>query len=145
MHFQKKGDRSASLYFLGLCVGSCAVGAAIFRIQAAWQVCWADLEGRELRSWGLRFIVCDLNGQLWAMDARPERSSQHPGYWKIQDHLIGRHTEFSMIGRRVAVPLSDCPFEIDWEDEPFDLVENGIVPEADMKTWFDHSKVFSFP
>lgn len=94
----------------------------------------------KLRSWGMRFIVRDLTGQLWAMDARPERSSRHPGYWKVQDHLIGRCAEFAVIGRRVAVPLSNCPFEIDWEDEPYDLVENKIVPETDMKTWPDHRK-----
>lgn len=37
----------------------------------------------------------------------------------------------------MRVPISDCPFNITWEDEPFDLVANGIVPESDMKQWPD--------
>lgn len=36
--------------FISLCVCSCAVGAAIFLIQAVWQACWADLERCERRN-----------------------------------------------------------------------------------------------
>lgn len=91
----------------------------------------------QLRSWGMRYIVCDKYGQIWAMDALPERSIKHPGYWKIQDKLMRHHDYYNRISRLRAVPLTNCPFEITWEDEPFDLVANGIVPEADMKKWPD--------
>lgn len=126
----------------------------------------------QLRSWGLRYIVSDLSGQLWASERIPVRSEQHYGCWRIPDEFfppkrpdglyyyvdtnthsvvcsdealekdLQRRTNryygyYARENRHVIVPLSDCPFEITWESEPFDLVANGIVPEADMKKWPD--------
>lgn len=47
-----------------------------------------------------------------------------------------RHYAYYIFAKRVVrVPISDCPFEIVWEDEPFDLVANKIVAESDIKQW----------
>lgn len=33
------------------------------------------------------------------------------------------------------MPLSDLPFSISWNDEPYDIVEHGLVVEGDIKVW----------
>ncbi len=126
----------------------------------------------KLRSWGLRYIVCDRDGQIWASERLPIRSEKHPGKWRIPNKFLppGRPKElhyyvdtcahsvvcsdpmleeefrrrtmkhyayYARTNRYVFMPLDHCPFEITWESEPFDLVANRVVPEADMKKWPD--------
>lgn len=124
----------------------------------------------KLRSWGLRYLVCDPDGQIWAMEraVRGEHSWRFPDEWfnpvpppqwpedairwpknggplQFDEALIEQYKDrcrkYKMIIRstehEMRVPISDCPFNITWEDEPFDLVANGIVPESDMKQWPD--------
>lgn len=128
----------------------------------------------KLRSWGLRYIVCDLNGQLWASEKKLVRSDNFPGHWRVpnmflppkrptglhyivdeiahtvvcsnpsleesyHDRCSQHYAYYAKIGRKVFVPLSPSPLlpVVTWEDEPYDLIANGIVPERDMKTWPD--------
>ncbi len=124
----------------------------------------------KLRSWGLRYLVCDPDGQIWAMEraVRGEHSWRFHDEWfnpvpppqwpegairwpknggplQFDEALIEQYKDqcrkYKMIIRstehEMRMPISDCPFNITWEDEPFDLVANGIVPESDMKQWPD--------
>lgn len=100
----------------------------------------------KIRSAGLRYIVADRSGQAWAFEQIPERkdgawilnkavrcpnesSEEYHKYWAQM------HRYYAM-GREFAIPVFDLPFEITWEDEPYDIVEHGLVPECDLKKWY---------
>lgn len=38
-------------------------------------------------------------------------------------------------GREFCMPVYDVPFNIEWEDEPYDIVKHGLVAEEDIKIW----------
>ena len=127
----------------------------------------------KLRSYGLRYIVADKSGQLWAYERPPVRSKQFDGHWVLCEEQQPPKSPFEAdyqkfysltkeqreeayqeyrkrsnayyayrqrIDRRISMPLLDCPYSISWEDEPFDLVERGIVANEDMKHWGDFPK-----
>lgn len=102
----------------------------------------------KLRSWGLRYLVCDEAGQIWAHRDMPIRvdPSYSAGYWRIPDKFLApkvstasleadwrRYREhwanmmcMDLVGKRVCAPISDCPVAINWEDEPYDMLEHGL-------------------
>ncbi len=99
----------------------------------------------KIRSAGLRYIVADADGQAWAFEVMPVRKDNH---WRLADkHLCPPHygeeylAHWSEVmywrikGREFCMPLSDLPFSISWNDEPYDIVEHGLVVEGDIKVW----------
>lgn len=103
----------------------------------------------KLRSAGLRYLVADADGQIWAHEAMPVRSGRH---WRLADeHLCpscrsianteSDNSHWAKVlrrdgtGRKFCMPVYDVPFRLDWEDEPYDIVEHGLVAEKDLKIW----------
>lgn len=94
---------------------------------------------------GLRYVVADQNGKTWAFDLMPERKD---GAWALNkslhcpsesgetyhNHLTMMHAYIAR-GREFALPVSNLPFKITWNDEPYDLVEHGFMRECDLKKW----------
>lgn len=98
----------------------------------------------KLRSYGLRYLVRDAYGQMWAHEDVPVRSETHPGYWRIADKFLPpeepkkrlqHYGYYARNQRRVCVPISQAPIDVRWEDEPYDMVENGLIPLKDLKVW----------
>ncbi len=58
--------------------------------------------------------------------SNPELQRQ---YDRTYNAYWGKHRRSD---QKFAVPLDDCPFDISWEDEPFDLVNNEII---DVERW----------
>lgn len=50
------------------------------------------------------------------------------------EHWAKMHHWYAL-GREFAVPVYEVPFQITWDDEPYDIVEHGLVPERDLKKW----------
>lgn len=44
----------------------------------------------KLRSWKLRYLVCDETGQIWAHEKLPVRVTPGyaDGYWKVADEFL---------------------------------------------------------
>lgn len=99
----------------------------------------------KLRSWGLRYLVCDEAGQIWAHEAIPVRvvPDDSTGYWRIADKYLApkvgvnsSETDWKryrshwanmiLLEKRVCIPISNCPIAINWEDEPYDMLEHGL-------------------
>lgn len=38
-------------------------------------------------------------------------------------------------GREFCLPIYDAPIEMTFDDAPYDIAENGLVAEADIKVW----------
>ena len=113
----------------------------------------------KLRSWGLRYLVCDESGQVWAHEKPPVRvqPSYTAGYWRIADYFLAPEVHFNssekewkrykdhwanimhyrLNGRQICTPVSDCPIQISWEDEPYDMVEHGLFPISDLKVFHE--------
>lgn len=102
----------------------------------------------KLRSWGLRYLVCDESGQIWAHEKLPVRviPFYSIGYWRITDrflapevHTYSSKEEWEAYRKhwaRVAKEhFSDCPIEISWKDEPYDMVAHNLFPIQDLKTF----------
>lgn len=111
----------------------------------------------KLRSWGLRYLVCDESGQIWAHEKPPVRVMPFysTGYWRIADRFLApeihtysskeeweayrkhwsRMTKEHLDGRLICVPVSDCPIQISWEDEPYDMIAHNLFPIQDLKTF----------
>lgn len=70
----------------------------------------------KLRSAGLRYLAVDKDGQAW------------------------RLKQWNLKGRRICMPVSDIPIDLKWEDEPYDILENGLVRKEDFKIWPDFRK-----
>ncbi len=79
---------------------------------------------------GLHYLIDESTHKVVCNDPKPEQEYHH-SYTQHWGNLYRQRD------RRICVPLNDCPFNISWKDEPFDLVAMGIVPEADMKKWSD--------
>lgn len=47
----------------------------------------------KLRSWKLRYLVCDETGQIWAHEKLPVRVTPGyaDGYWKVADEFLPPH------------------------------------------------------
>ena len=101
----------------------------------------------KLRSAGLRYLVVDMDGQMWAHEAIPIRENN---YWRLNDkHLCPPHygeeylrhwdkvLYWRLRGRVFCSPVYDAPIELTFNDEPYDIVENGLVNEHDFKIWPD--------
>ena len=101
----------------------------------------------KLRSAGLRYLVVDADGQMWAFEAMPVREC---GHWILPDEYLcppeygeaylehwKRVTRWRIKGRALCMPIFDAPVELTFDDEPFDIVANGLVVEADLKVWPD--------
>lgn len=102
----------------------------------------------KIRSAGLRYIVSDKTGQAWAFELPPVREKWH---WRLADaHLPPSHRggsveddkfhwakilQWNLIGRKFCMPVQDLPFGISFHDEPYDIVEHGLVMPGDVKTW----------
>lgn len=99
----------------------------------------------KLRSAGLRYLVADADGQMWAHEAMPIRED---GHWRLADeHLCPpnhgdesrQHWNIMMCwrleGRKFCMPIYDAPVELTFDDEPYDIVEHGLVAGADLKVW----------
>lgn len=102
----------------------------------------------KLRSAGLRYLVADADGQICAFEAMPVREGKH---WRLADeHLCpslriarteddkpywSRIMRWRWDGREFCMPVYDVPFNIEWEDEPYDIVKHGLVAEEDIKIW----------
>lgn len=113
----------------------------------------------KLRSWGLRYLACDESGQLWAYEKPPVRISMShtTGHWRIADCFLApevhfnsseeewqrykdhwaKMTHYNLNGRPICAPISDCPIQISWEDEPYDMVEHGLFPISDLKVFHE--------
>lgn len=99
----------------------------------------------KLRSAGLQYLVVDRSGQVWAFEKLPVRTEDH---WRLADEhlcpaLAGleydehwrRVRRWRLRGREFCMPLSDCPIPLDFHDDPYDIVENGLVAPGDFKIW----------
>ncbi|MDB7829180.1 hypothetical protein [Intestinimonas butyriciproducens] len=103
----------------------------------------------KIRSAGLRYIVSDKDGQMWAFELPPVRSGSH---WRLADeHICPSHRggnaedderywrekihRWYAIGRPFCMPIYDVPFDVSFYDEPYDIVEHGLVNPNDVKTW----------
>lgn len=100
----------------------------------------------KLRSAGLRYIVADADGQMWAFEKRPIRSM---GHWKLANEHICPVKEYGakyqkywkMVmhwhwqGRSLCIPIYDVPITLTFDDEPYDIVENGLVAISNLKVW----------
>lgn len=99
----------------------------------------------KMRSAGLRYLVVDAAGQAWAFEAKPVREDNH---WRLADeHMCpqnngdgymaywNRMMRCHWIGREICMPVSDLPVRISWSDEPYDIVEHGLVDEKGFKNW----------
>lgn len=99
----------------------------------------------KLRSAGLRYLVTDTDGQMWAYEAMPVREGTH---WRLADkHLCPpeygeayleywkRVMRWSWKGRKFCLPVYNAPIELTFSDAPYDIVENGLVAETDLKVW----------
>lgn len=102
----------------------------------------------KIRSAGLRYVVADASGQVWAYEEMPVRED---GHWRLADkHLCppqygdeykrywSRLLSWRLKGREFCMPLFDVPFNISWDDEPYDIVKQGLVAEGDLKIWPDY-------
>lgn len=97
----------------------------------------------KMRSAGLRYIAVDKSGQAWAFEPKPQR--KYDCYWVLPDEFLpikGMEDihwscvlKWRFCGRSICVPIFDFPIDLSWEDEPFDIVENGLVEENDFKIW----------
>lgn len=101
----------------------------------------------KLRSAGLRYLVVDVDGQMWAFEAMPVRED---GHWILSDEYLcppeygeaylehwKRVARWRIKGRMLCMPIFDAPVELTFDDEPFDIVANGLVAKADLKVWPD--------
>jgi len=99
----------------------------------------------KLRSAGLRYLVTDTDGQMWAYEAMPVREGTH---WRLADrHLCPpeygeayleywkRVMRWSWKGREFCLPVYNAPIELTFSDAPYDIVENGLVAETGLKVW----------
>lgn len=99
----------------------------------------------KLRSAGLRYLVADADGQMWAFEEMPVRED---GHWRLADkHLCpphygekyekhwGKVLRWNLEGREFAMPIYDASIELTFDDEPYDIVQHGLVAEADLKVW----------
>ena len=99
----------------------------------------------KLRSAGLRYLVVDMDGQMWAYEAVPVREGNH---WRLNDkHLCppsgdekyqqywNNLMHWRWMGREFCYPIYEVPVELTFGDEPYDIVENGLVSEHDFRVW----------
>lgn len=102
----------------------------------------------KIRSAGLRYIVSDKSGQAWAFELPPNRGEQS---WRLADvhlppSLRGGDDEddklhwanvlkWKLKGRKFCMPVQDLPFEVSFHDEPYDIVEHGLVMPEAVKMW----------
>lgn len=99
----------------------------------------------KLRSAGLRYLVVDADGQMWAHESMPVREGMH---WRLADeHLCPPHygeeylQHWSKVlrwrwkGRLFCTPIYDAPIKLTFEDEPYDIAAHGLVKEEDVKKW----------
>lgn len=114
----------------------------------------------KLRSWGgLRYLACDESGQVWAYEKLPVRVQ--PSYvavhWRVADCFLApeihfnsseeewqrykdhwaKMTHYNLNGRPICTPISDCPIQISWENEPYDMVEHDLFPMSDLKVFHE--------
>lgn len=108
----------------------------------------------KIRSAGLRYIVADKSGQAWAYELPPVRNEW---YWRLADvHLPPSHRggsaeddkhhwaeilHWNLTGRKFCMPVYDLPFEVSFYDEPYDIVENGLVALGDIKIWANYDSM----
>lgn len=103
----------------------------------------------KLRSAGLRYLVADANGQIWAFELMPVCKEAH---WRLNDkHLCPSHygeeyktywnnvANWRLKGRAFCRPIYDAPIKLALDDDPYDIVKNGLVTEQDFKVWPDAS------
>lgn len=99
----------------------------------------------KLRSAGLRYLVVDADGQMWAHEAMPVREDR---YWRLADkHLCPEKygeeylqhwanvMRWKFKGRELCMPICDAPIELTFKDGPYDIAEHGLVAEEDLKIW----------
>lgn len=99
----------------------------------------------KLRSAGLRYLAVDSGGQMWAYETMPVRED---GYWRLPDKYMcppkygeecKRHwsnvARWRSQGRELDMPIYGAPMVLTFEDEPYDIVEHGLVAEKDLKIW----------
>ena len=99
----------------------------------------------KMRSAGLRYLVVDKDGQAWAFETKPQR--KYGCYWILSDDLLPpqKSNERKLYwcnmlywhskGREICMPVFDIPVELEWEDEPYDIVANMLVRKEDFHTW----------
>lgn len=117
----------------------------------------------KLRSAGLRYLVVDCDGQAWAFEPLPVRRDGHwslpteflppetcvhtsvnpDGTLQVGEiESVEAHNAYwrkmmrwRWLGREITMPVFDVPVGLRWEDEPYDIIEHGLVPPEDFKTW----------
>ena len=102
----------------------------------------------KLRSAGLRYLAVDKDGQAWAFETIPQRA--YGCHWILSDEFLrskenenehwSRVLHWNLKGRRICMPVFDLPIDLKWEDEPYDILENGLVRKEDFKIWPDFRK-----
>ena len=102
----------------------------------------------KLRSAGLRYLAVDKDGQAWAFETIPQRA--YGCYWILSNEFLhskenenehwSRVLHWNLKGRRICMPVFDLPIDLKWEDEPYDILENGLVRKEDLRTWKDFRK-----
>lgn len=97
----------------------------------------------KLRSAGLRYLVADEDGQMWAYEAIPV---QENGHWRLADkHLPpSKYGEaylehwrkvmrWRLMGREFCLPIHDAPIKLKFNDAPYDIVEMGLYQKQTSK------------
>lgn len=99
----------------------------------------------KIRSAGLRYLAVDMDGQMWAYEKMPIREG---GHWRLEDKYLcpsfygeeylqywNRRIRWNLQGRLFCCPIYDAPIELTFNDEPYDIIKNGLVNEKDFKIW----------
>lgn len=104
----------------------------------------------KMRSAGLRYLVVDKDGQAWAFEPRPHR--EYSRYWVLPDDFLptktrdfehwARVSKWNLAGRTICMPVFNIPVTLTWDDEPYDIVNNGLVAKEDFKVWPDFRSTF---
>ena len=99
----------------------------------------------KLRSAGLRYLAADTDGQMWAYEAMPVRED---GHWRLSDkHMcpsdygeaylehLRKVMRWRWKGREFCLPVYDTPVKLTSDDDPYDIVQHGLVDGKDLKAW----------
>ena len=79
----------------------------------------------KINSLHLRYIVADEDGEMWASKNLSIRA-YYPngrGYWKMCDLDLKEFIESNYTSDPVFCHISNCPIQITWKDEPYDLLD----------------------
>lgn len=103
----------------------------------------------KMRSAGLRYLAVDKDGQAWAFEPKPHR--KHGCHLVLPKEFLpiegnesehwSRMLRWRLSGRAICMPVFDLPINLTWDDEPYDIVKNGLVSKENFKKWPDFAEI----